>query len=192
MRENAARVAAENSRKLTLPKTPADYKFGLSPNFKPPQGMEFKLNENDPLVPLYRDFAHKRGFDQDTFTEGMDLIAALRVGEEQKFGAARTQELAKLGATASDRIAAVTQWATAMGGDKAAGFVDVLKMAPRADTVEFFEAVMQKFTSQGASSFSRSGQTNTDANGGKIPGYEKMSFEQRRQAQDQQRQRAAG
>jgi hypothetical protein len=47
---------------------------------------------------------------------------------------------------------------------------------------------MQKFVSQGSPAFSANGRTNTDANG-KIPGYENMSFEQRRFAQDQQRAR---
>jgi hypothetical protein len=42
---------------------------------------------------------------------------------------------------------------------------------------------MQKISSQGAASFSQSHRTAPDAN--PIPGYESMSFEQKRYAQEQ-------
>jgi hypothetical protein len=48
--------------------------------------------------------------------------------------------------------------------------------------VEAFERIMNKVSSQGTASFSQSHRTAPETNG--IPGYEKMSFEQRRQAQD--------
>jgi hypothetical protein len=41
---------------------------------------------------------------------------------------------------------------------------------------------MQKFQSQGAASFSQAHRVAPDSN--EIPGYDKMSFEQRRYAQD--------
>jgi hypothetical protein len=51
--------------------------------------------------------------------------------------------------------------------------------------LRFMEAVMNKISSQGSASFSQSHRVPADTNNG-IPGYERMSFEQRRFAQDQQ------
>jgi hypothetical protein len=53
-----------------------------------------------------------------------------------------------------------------------------------ASHLKFIEAVMQKLESQGVGSFSQSHRVAPDADS-RIPGYENMSFEQRRFAQDQ-------
>lgn len=185
-----ARDAAVQSRKLTLPSKPEDYKFGLSPEFKPPQGLEFKLDETDPMVGQYRQFALEHGLDQSAFTKGLDLIAAVRIGEAQQFATAKADQLAKLGVNAPARITAITQWLTAMAGDKAAAMVKVLEMAPMASTVEAFETIIQKATSQGTAPFNGSGRTQSDPT--VIAGYDGMTFEQRRHAQDQARQRKSG
>jgi hypothetical protein len=49
--------------------------------------------------------------------------------------------------------------------------------------LRYHETIMAKLSSQGAASFSQSHRVAPDAN--PIPGYEGMSFEQRRLAQDQ-------
>jgi hypothetical protein len=46
---------------------------------------------------------------------------------------------------------------------------------------------MHKYSTQGAAPFNGGGREVSDPNAGKIPGYSGMTFEQRRQAQDQQR-----
>jgi hypothetical protein len=74
-----------------------------------------------------------------------------------------------------------------MAGDKAQAMVAVLDQAPVAATIEAFEAVMQKFASQNGANFNSSGRVPPNGNAGKIAGYETMSFEQRRAAQDNQR-----
>jgi len=190
VRDHVAFKAAQDSRKLTLPTKPEDYKFGLSPDFKPPQGLEFKLDEKDPMVGQYRQFALDHGLDQAAFTKGLDLIAAVRVGEAQHFATAKADQLAKLGVNAPARITAITQWLAAMAGDKAAAMIKVLEMAPMASTVEAFETIMQKATSQGMAPFNGGGRTQNDPT--VIAGYEGMTFEQRRHAQDLARQRRTG
>jgi hypothetical protein len=50
--------------------------------------------------------------------------------------------------------------------------------------LRFYEKLQHKITSQGTASFSQQHRVAPDADG--IPGYDKMSFEQRRFAQDQQ------
>jgi hypothetical protein len=49
--------------------------------------------------------------------------------------------------------------------------------------LRFYEKLMNKISSQGTASFSQSHRVAPDTN--PIPGYETMSFEQRRYAQDQ-------
>jgi hypothetical protein len=119
-----------------------------------PQGLEFKLNENDPIVAQYRNFALESGLDQTQFTKGVDLIAALRLSEAQKFAEAQKAEVTKLGAAAHARVDAVKGWLGAMAGDKAADLVRVLETWPIAATVEALENMMQKYGTQGAANFS--------------------------------------
>jgi hypothetical protein len=119
-----------------------------------PQGLEFKLNENDPIVAQYRNFALESGLDQTQFTKGVDLIAALRLSEAQKFAEAQKAEVTKLGAAAHARVDAVKGWLGAMAGDKAADLVRVLETWPIAATVEALENMMQKYGTHGAANFS--------------------------------------
>jgi len=186
VRTLAVESAAAASNRASRPQKAEDFQFGLSKDFKVPQGVEFELNEQDPLVGQYRQFALESGLNQAQFTKGLDLVAAMRLGEAQQFAAARTAELGKLGATANDRITSVVQWLTAMAGDKAAGIVKMFQLAPRADTVEAMETIIQKFVTQGSANFSAGGRV-PPADNGKIPGYDKMTFEQRRFEQDKRR-----
>lgn len=188
----SARDAAQRSREASRPRNPEDFKFETTPNFKVPAGLEFQLKPDDPMVAQYRNWAIESGLDQSQFSKGLDLIAGIRVGEAQQFATAKTEELGKLGATASDRINSITQWLAAMAGDKAKSMIAVFEQAPTASTVEAFETIMQKFTSQGAGGFNTNGRSVDNPNDGKIAGYEGMTFEQRRYAQDQQRQRQNG
>jgi hypothetical protein len=55
-----------------------------------------------------------------------------------------------------------------------------------ADIISAFEALQRRVSSQGAAGYTGNGRDN-GASEGKIAGYEKMSFEQRRHAQEQQR-----
>lgn len=182
--------AARESKKLARPQKAEDFKFGLSPNFKPPAGLEFKLDEKDPAVGMYRDFALKNEFTQEQFSDGLDLVASLRVGEAHAISQAKAAEVAKLGAAGTARVDAVTTWLTAMAGEHAAAMVRVLKLAPVADTIVAFEAMIQKFQTQGAGGYQPGGRRVETASGD-IPGYENMTFEQRRQAQERIRRGAA-
>jgi hypothetical protein len=100
--------------------------------------------------------------------------------------AAYNAEVAKLGAAGPARVDAVIQWIDAVAGPDAAALKNVFKMAPVASTITAFENMIKRFQSQGVTAFSQAHREGApEAN--KIPGYEKMTFEQRRQAQDQRR-----
>lgn len=186
VKADAAFVAAERSRKLTLPQAPEAYKDALPADFKPPEGLKFEIDAKDPLIAQYRALAHKRGFDQDTYSEGLGLIASLRVGEQAQIKQAYAAEVAKLGAAGPQRVDAVVQWLNAFGGEKAGALANMFKIAPVASTIEAIEHIMQRVSAQGVTPFNQAHRADAP-DAGKIPGYDKMSFEQRRLAQDQRR-----
>jgi hypothetical protein len=145
--------------------------------------LDFKLDPDDPAVGMYRAFALKNGFTQDQFTEGLDLVASLRVGEAHAVNKAKAAEVGKLGAAGTQRIDTVTTWLAAMTGDNGAAMVRVLQMCPVADTIVAFESLMQRFQTQGAGAYTPTGRR-VETPSGQIPGYETMTFEQRRAAQE--------
>jgi hypothetical protein len=69
------------------------------------------------------------------------------------FNAARTAEVAKLGDAANARVDAVKTWLQAVGGRHFAALAKSLEAAPVAGTIEGFEVLMQKFSSQGGGSY---------------------------------------
>lgn len=149
--------AAEQSRKLTIP-APDKYEPALPADFQPPAGLEFKIDASDPLIAQYRTLAHEFGLDQAQFSKGLGLLAAVRVGEAAQIKAAYDAEVAKLGATGTQRVDAVIQWINAVGGAEAKALGDALKIAPVAATVTAFENLMKRFQTQGAASFSTAHQ----------------------------------
>lgn len=176
--------AADDSRRLTLPQRPDDYKIALPKDFRAPDGIEFKLDEADPLYAQARGWAKENGLTQEAFEKGLGLLAASKVGEQSMIKTAREAELGKLGVNATARIDALATWLPSVVGDKAKGFVTVLKMAPVAETIEMLEGLMRKV--QNTTTFSQQHRDAPPENG-KIEGYSTMTFEQRRAEQDRQR-----
>jgi hypothetical protein len=174
-----AKEAAEKSRRALIPE-PTAYKSELPADFKFPAGLNFEINENDPIYTQYRTMAFEAGLDQGTFSKGLGMIAALRVGEAQHFQMAFNAEVAKLGATASDRVTAVTTWLGAMGGKDADALVKVMTMCPRADTIIAFENLMRKVSSQGGGGYSSSHRDAPTA-GPSDAEWAAMSYSQKRE-----------
>lgn len=175
--EMATRIAADDVRKGALPATPDAYKLDLPADFKAPAGVDFKLDTANPALGAVKTFAHKHGLTQDAVTELIGIYAGNEVGTEARIKAAATAEVTKLGATGPARVDAVTRFMDASG-------LGVLKSTlVTAAQVEAWESHITKLTTQGGASFSQSHRVPPDTSG--IPGYDKMSFEQRRFAQDQ-------
>lgn len=170
--------------KAGLPASPDKYEARLPENFKAPEGMQFELNAEDPAFRQFREIAHRRGLDQDTFSEALGVYASVKVAELSQINHARQVQLDALGAAGQARIDAIETWLTAKVGDKAVVMISTLKNFPVAANVEAFEGIIRAFTSQGGSAFSQSHRAEQDPSG-TIAGFEGMSFEQRRYAQDQ-------
>jgi hypothetical protein len=178
-----ARDAAEQAKRTLLPKTADEYQVALPKEFKAPEGIEYQFDDKNPALGQLKTIAHKHGLTQDAVSELLGVYAGAEVGGLAQVNTARTAELEKLGPAASTRIDNVQTWLRAVGGEDFAALANVLKLAPVAGTVVGLEKLMVKLGSQGVGTFSQQ-HRDAPAEAGKIPGYEKMSFEQRRHAQE--------
>lgn len=187
-RDMAARDAAEASRRLTLPQKPEDYKLALPKDFKAPEGMEFVLDEKDPMTPHARAFAQKHGLSQDAFTELVGLRASMDVQMKQQLKDFEAGEVTKLGVNGPARKTAIDTWLKAQLGEDVAKHISAtMRTSVQA---EAFEKLMANFRTQGAGGPSSAHRDGPEP-AGTIPNYDTLSFEQRRFAQDQQRRAAA-
>jgi hypothetical protein len=148
----ATRLAAEDVRKATLPQTADAYKVELPGDFKPPQGIEYKFNDGDPLLAQARTMAHEMGITQEHFSKLLGLYAGAQVASEAQITTARNAEIAKLGTTGPALVTANSQWLDAMGVPGLKG-----RMLTAQD-VNDFAKLIGRFTSQGAASFRGSGR----------------------------------
>lgn len=180
--EALAAKAEADSQRLSLPSMPDGYKAELPADFKVPEGMTFEFRADDPLMAQAREFAHRSGWSQDTFSQALALHAASQVEAAQTLQHAKAAEIAKLGVNGPARVTAVSNWLKAVGGQDAAVLIRTLDYAPVAGTVQAFERMMQRFKDQGGAPFSQQHRTQPEA--GKIPNYENLSFAQKRAAQD--------
>jgi hypothetical protein len=175
------RQAQDDLRKATIPPTPDAYELKISPDAKLPGGVEFKFDGNDPSMVAAKAWAHSRGLDQSAFSEMLTLYAGHVAGQNAALAARSAQEVAKAGVNAPQRVDAVGKWITGEMGEADAAPIRATIVTDA--HLRFYEKLMNKVSSQGAASFSQSHRAAPETSG--IPGYDKMSFEQRRQAQDQ-------
>jgi hypothetical protein len=174
------RQAQDDLRKATLPQTPNDYKLELAPDAKLPGNVEYKFDASNPSLAALRNWAHAKGFDQSTLSEMLTIYATHEAQQNAALDARHREEVAKAGINAPVRVDAVHKWITAeMGEADAAPIRNTLVTDAH---LRFYEKMMQKVSSQGTASFSQSHRAAPDTN--PIPGFENMSFEQRREAQD--------
>lgn len=166
-----------------MPKAPEEYPFELPKDFKPPQGVEFKLDDKDPLLPQARAFALKHGLSADGFREMMGLYAAGQVGNQQLIDNAKAAEVGKLGVNGPARKTAVDTWLNASVGEELGKHLSSYLLTEK--SVEAIEKLMAR--DRGSAGGFTHANRETPANSGTIPGYETMTFEQRRHAQDRLR-----
>jgi hypothetical protein len=179
-----AAEAAEVSRKASIP-APDKYELKFDADYKLPAGIEWSWDAQDaPLINEARAFANASGMGQDQFSKLLGLYASSRVGEQQSIANAKAAELAKLGANANTRVDAIKTWMAAMTGDKAGAMLRVPEHAPTASTVEAFESLIQRFTSQGVTGNPAAGR---DGHSGRQPqklsdaDYAKLTYAEKTQ-----------
>ena len=174
------RQAHEDLRRQKIPRTPDDYKLELSPDAKLPGNAEFKFDGNDPSLVAAKNWAHSKGLDQSALSEMLTIYASHVAGQSAALADRSRSEIAKAGVNAPQRVDAVGKWITGEMGEADAAPIRATIVTDA--HLRFYEKLMNKISSQGAASFSQSHRAAPETN--PIPGFENMSFEQRRAAQD--------
>jgi hypothetical protein len=176
------RQAQEDLRRATVPASAEAYEAKLPADLKLPGNQQFRVDVNDPSLIAARNLAHAKGWSQQDFSDALGIFASHIAGQEFQLAERSRAEIAKVGANAPQRVDAAGRWLD--------GFIGTADAAPikatmvTASHLKFVEAVMQALETQGVGRFSQSHRAAPDADS-RIPGYENMSFEQRRFAQDQ-------
>ena len=152
----AARIAAEDSRKLTLPQTADAYKVELPADFKPPEGVKFAFQADDPLLSQARTVAHELGIPQEGFSKLLGLYAGAQVATQQQITVARNAEIAKLGTTGPARIDALTTFFKAYVGESEGN--QLMARMFTAGDVQIAEKMVAKITAQGGAGFRQTGR----------------------------------
>jgi hypothetical protein len=175
------RQAQEDLKRATLPSAPEAYKAELPADLKLPGGVEYKFDQSNPSLVAARNWAHAKGLFQDEFSQVLGIYASHEAQQNAVLAERSRQEVAKAGVNAPQRVDAVSKWIIGEMGE--ADSKPIRATIVTDAHLRFYEKMMQKVSSQGAASFSQSHRAAPDTN--PIPGFDNMSFEQRRYAQDQ-------
>lgn len=143
LNELTAFKAAADVKRLALPQKPEDYKLALPKDFQPPAGVEFKLDEADPLFTQARAWAKENGLSQEAFEKGIGMIAARDVATTQMLTQARNEQISKLGPNGTARVTALNTFLDAKG------LAPMKSMMATAEIVEAMEKMVQMVTSGG-------------------------------------------
>jgi hypothetical protein len=150
-----------------------------------PQGIELKLNDKDPMVPMARqlmhDVDHGKIGGQEAFSRLVEIYAANQIGREQALNEAIAAEVQKLGPSGTPRITAIGSFLKGHLGDELARPLMATLVSEK--MVRAYEKLIRNFTSQGVGDFSQTGREPPASSNGKIPGYENMTFLEKRAAQ---------
>jgi hypothetical protein len=175
------RQAQDDLRRATVPPSPDKYLAQLPEGLALPGGQTYKFDESDPSLVAARNLAHSKGWSQQDFSEALGIFASHIAGQEAALAERSRAEIAKAGTNAPQRVDAISKWIRAEVGDADAR--PILSTLVTDSHLRFYERLQQRITSQGSASFSQSHRVPPDSKS--IPGYDGMSFEQRRFAQDQ-------
>jgi hypothetical protein len=174
------RQAVEDQRRLTMPTKPEEYKAELPADLKLPGGLQFKVDANDPSFIAARNLAFSKGWSQADLSEALGVMASHLSQQEAQIAERSRAEIAKAGVNAPQRVDAVTRWITGTVGD--ADAKPIVATIVTDAHLRFYEKIMRD--KEGATSFSQKHRV-PPPDDNHIPGYDRMSFEQRRFAQDQ-------
>lgn len=126
---------------------PSAYKIVLPETFKTPPGVEFRFKDGDPMLEQARQWAHRRGLDQEGFSEALGLYAGELVRKEAEIMSLKQAEVKKLGEAAPARVDSVLRWMeNTVGKDSARALASMLITA---DIVTAFEKIITSHANGG-------------------------------------------
>lgn len=180
--------AADDSRRASLPQTPEAYQIALPEGFQAPDGIDVKIDVNDPMYKTAREMAHAKGWSQSDFSDALGVVATMKAQEAKTYETLKAKNLEALGAKGPERIDAVTRWLNANGSE--AEVKPIIATLATAAHVTFFEKMIAKLTSQGSANFK---QTGRDMDTGKVTEeqWAKMSYGEKKEYAAKHGQQAA-
>lgn len=165
-----------------MPKTPDEYKATLPKDFQAPQGIEYKIDDANPIWSQARQLMHDidtgKVSGQAAFEKMIALYAANEVSTVQNLKTARDAEVAKLGPTGSARVTAAQNFLNAQLGEELGTVVGGMLVTAR--HVEGFEKLMAAFRGQGSGAYSPSRSPAEPARVSQEQ-YDKMSYSQQKE-----------
>lgn len=112
-----------------------------------PQGMDITLDEKDPRLAFFREYAHANKLSQEQFDAGVQGFLKLEIMQEKAFADATEAENKKLGTQADQRKGAVKSWLLSQIGE--ADAKAILGSVFSAAQFEAFERLQAKFSNNG-------------------------------------------
>ncbi len=186
------KTASERDTALKARK-PEDIKIELPKEFKIPEGSgikpeQLKINDKDPRIAPLRAFAQKHGISQEAVSDLVAFDAELQIAAYTADQTARAAELTEankaLGEKAQDRRNAVANWVNGLVS-KGELTADEAAAIPTADATPAVITLMEKLIAKANGTIPGHvpSKEPPGAKPGDIPGYDTMTFEQRRAAQ---------
>ena len=123
----------KNEADKELPISPGDYEI----NVKVPEGMDWQVDESDPMLSWFREKAHQYGLNQEEFSGLVNEYVTM----DNTRGPDWNEEVKELGEHAERRLERVDTWAsTSLTEDSYAKFAN---MRADAGMVKLFEELME-------------------------------------------------
>jgi hypothetical protein len=176
--ELTAFEASERSRRAAVPESADKYELKIPEGTELPEGVEFKLDPESPLLKIARDAAHAAGMDQATF-EGSVLKPFIQIESARAYQETKNLEAAtaaadkELGAQADVRRDAVKTYLAAKFGASELDWAQHILPVP--GFVKLMERVMHMDRSGGMPGFKGTGRDGAPDNAPSDEEWSKMT-----------------
>ena len=107
--ELAAFKAQTEEARGELPENADGYKFEIPEDFEVPEGLAVAIDENDPDLPVIKDWAHQHGVNQAAVSELARIMAGRELRSQAQAMETYQTEMKALGADAQSRIDTITR-----------------------------------------------------------------------------------
>ena len=145
-----------DSKNAAVPEKPDGYALKLPADLKLPDGVEFKLDETDPMFAFGRQIAHQMGADQAAFEGMVGAYAQMKAQEAAQIETLVAKQREALGPKAAERVGAINTFLSAKLGPAAADvFAGPLNTKVG---VEMLEGLMRLASTQGGGTYSSVGR----------------------------------
>jgi len=114
---HGATIDELSKRREGIPADPKDYKPELPESFEAPEGFEFEIADDDPLLIEARELAKEAGLTQAEFSKLVSLRARIELQQDEMIAKGVEEEKKKLGSNAQARIDQVYKF---MGAERQA------------------------------------------------------------------------